>query len=533
MTRALLVTAAVAALLAGLLTGSAVAAPAVPPGPAVPQLAWGPCEAGSPPAQAGFQCAAATVPLDYRNPRGRTISLAVIRKPATGARIGSLFLNPGGPGGSGTGQITSWSTLLPAGLADRFDVVSWDPRGIGESTAVQCFDSQEAEGRFLGAASDYPTTPAAAAAYVDTWRRFGQACAARNGDLLAHTNTADTARDLDLLRQAVGDAKLTYLGLSYGTFLGATYANMFPDKVRAMVLDGNLAPSAWTDRNLPVTTRSISMRIGSDAAASSVFGDLLHLCGEVDTSRCAFSAGSPAATVDRWNQLLARLRQGPIWYAPKSELITGPGLVGQVSNGLDVAFPFTSPVAGGASAGWTGLAAGIEAIWEARNAPVPPAAPVGPLPAPESYGGPEQGYSVQCGDTRVPPPGLFGPLAAGSQARNGPFGPNAVWGDEPCSTWPARAADPYRGPFDRSLTPILVLGPTHDPSTPFRNSVLMTQELRNARLLTVAGYGHTTFLNPSRCAGDAERAYLVGGTLPRPGTVCRQDATPFGAAANP
>ncbi|MEJ2867766.1 alpha/beta hydrolase [Actinomycetospora sp. OC33-EN08] len=526
MTRALLVT-AVATLLAAVLTGTGWAAP--PPGPAVPPLAWGKCDDGSPPAQAGFQCATATVPLDHRDPRGRTISLAVVRKPATGPRIGSLFLNPGGPGGTGTGQITSWVNLVPAGLADRFDLVSWDPRGVGESTAVQCFDSQEAEGRFLGDSADYPTTPAQATAYVDTWRRFGQACAARDRALLEHSNTADTARDLDLLRQAVGDAKLTYLGLSYGTFLGATYANMFPDKVRAMVLDGNLAPSAWTDRNLPVTTRSISMRVGSDAGASSVFGDLLRLCGQVDTSRCAFSMGSPQATVERWNQLLARLQKGPIWFAPRNELITGPALVSRISNGLDIAFPFTSPVSGGGSAGWAGVAAGLKAIWDARDAPLPPVGPDGPLPPPSSYDGPEQGYAVTCGDAAVPPPGLFGPLARVSQAANGPFGLNAVWGDEPCSTWPVRAADPYRGPFNRNQAPILVLGPTRDPSTPFQNSVLMSTELRNARLLTVVGYGHTSLLNPSRCAPDAERAYLVDGTLPRPGTVCRQDATPFGA----
>lgn len=525
MTRALLV-ATVAALLAALLSATAWSAP----GPGVPRLTWGPCEPTSPPAQAGFQCATATVPLDHRDPGGRTIELAVIRKPATGPRIGSLFLNPGGPGGSGTAQISSWITLLPPGLQERFDVVSWDPRGIGESTAVQCFDSQEAEGRFLGDAADYPTTPRAESAYVDTWKRFGEVCAQRDRELLAHTNTADTARDLDLLRQAVGDTKLTYIGLSYGTFLGATYANLFPDRVRAMVLDGNLAPSAWTNRNLPVTSRSISARIGSDVGASSVFADLLRLCGQVDTARCAFSAGSPRATVDRWNQLLARLRQGPIWFAPRSEYITEAGLVSEVSDGLDVAFPFSSPVTNGSSSGWVGLAAGLQAIWEARDAPLPPPPPDGPLPPPEPYSGPEQGYAVQCGDTPSPPASAYPGLARRSAAANGPFGLNAIWGDEPCSTWPVRAADPYRGPFDRPTPPILVLGPTRDPATPFANSALMSTELRNARLLTVFGYGHTAFLNPSRCANEAERAYLVDGVVPRPGTVCRQDATPFGAA---
>lgn len=513
-------------LLLGALPAVASARPAAPP--AVVPLAWGPCEADTPPAQAGFQCATTRVPLDHRNPGGRTITLAVQRRPATGPRLGSLFLNPGGPGGPGSTQITAWIPLLPAGLQERFDIVTWDPRGVGESTAVQCFDSREAEARFLGDAANYPVTPAAERTYVDTWRRFGAECARRNGDLLAHVSTADTARDLDRLRQAVGDEKLSYLGLSYGTFLGATYAGLFPDRVRAMVLDGNVAPSAWTDRSRPVTTRSISMRIGSDSGASGVMGDFLRLCGQAGPARCAFAAGSPRATVDRWDRLLARLARGPIYLPSKQEAVTGPELVGEVADGLDIAFGFDSPVRNGGSTGWVGLAAGLQALWEARDVPVPPDPPAGPLPAPEAYAGPEQGTAVQCGDAPSPPTALYPRLAAGSAVRNGPFGLNAVWGDEPCSTWPTRAADPYRGPFDRSRTQVLVLGPTRDPATPFRNSVLMATELRNARLLTVEGYGHTVFLNPSRCAAEVERAYLVDGTLPRPGTVCRQDGTPFG-----
>ena len=163
-------------------------------------------------------------------------------------RLGSVFLNPGGPGGSGVGALPLVLGTLPAALVARFDWVSWDPRGVGASTAVQCFASQAAEKRFLGgvgvAGESFPVGSAQMSRWIDRYRTFGVLCGRRNGSLLEHVSTADTARDLDLLRRAVGDRSLNYLGTSYGTFLGATYANLFPNRVRAMVLTSNINPQA-------------------------------------------------------------------------------------------------------------------------------------------------------------------------------------------------------------------------------------------------------------------------------------------------
>ena len=199
----------------------------------VPPVAWHQCAAGSAAAMAGgFLCGTVTAPLDYRNPSGPKIKLAVVEHVATGpGRDGVIFFNPGGPGGAGTVDLPAYIGFWPKELLRDYDLVSWDPRGSGASTAVRCFPSAAAESAFLGKYLYFPAGQRQQGAYIRRWREFGQICAARNGALLRHVSTADTARDLNLLRQALGQPKLNYLGISYGTFLGATYANLFPRRV--------------------------------------------------------------------------------------------------------------------------------------------------------------------------------------------------------------------------------------------------------------------------------------------------------------
>jgi pimeloyl-ACP methyl ester carboxylesterase len=211
------------------------------------------------------------VPLDYDRPRNRRITLALIRLPATdqARRVGTLFPNPGGPGGSGVDFVRGAAKLVytPA-LRARFDIVGMDPRGVGGSTPVRCFASRAEEVAFE---ATYPYIP-------NPWQErlaarksleLAARCWARSGWLLPHLSTANVARDLDLLRQAVGDAGLNYLGYSYGTFLGATYANLFPGRVRALVLDSVINPALYARRQPGLLGPVPFLRIGSDVGAAA------------------------------------------------------------------------------------------------------------------------------------------------------------------------------------------------------------------------------------------------------------------------
>ncbi|UUN28475.1 alpha/beta hydrolase [Streptomyces sp. FIT100] len=487
--------------------------PTPTPTPAVPapKLDWKPCVQGSP-----FDCANAKVPLDHRKPRGRTIELAVVKRKATGPgrRIGTLFFNPGGPGGPGTVQMPQNYAFLPQAVRERFDIVSWDPRGIGSSTAVNCFGRREEAAAWdSGKPAGFPVGEAQRTSWIAAYRDLARRCQQRDPELLRHVSTADTASDLDQLRQAVGDPQLTYLGISYGTILGATYANLFPGKVRAMALDSNIDPPAWTNHASDDDPRLTTfLRMGSDRGAAAVLDQFLTHCGSAATARCAFSAGSPKATRDKFDQLMRRLRVRPVgtWTYGRT--------VGDVVSGLYVVHP-----------GWTDLAGRLQDLWRGRAPEPSPSPPAPPVPNPDPYAGEEQAVAVLCGDSPNPrDSGAYHALEEAAAARAGDAGRFWAWAAEACADWPATAADRYRGPWNEPTAhPVLVVGTTLDPATPYRNAHAMTKELANARLLTNSGYGHTALINPSSCVNAYEGRYFIDGTLPPAGTLCRQDTPPF------
>jgi pimeloyl-ACP methyl ester carboxylesterase len=519
---------AAAALLAAVLV-PAVAAAAAPGSatPQVPVLHWRSCDGG-------FQCATARVPLSYRHPRGATIRIAVLRHLATdpARRIGTLFFNAGGPMEQVENLVYNFGEFVPAAIAARYDIITFDPRGFGYSTAIRCFPTMAAESKFLGGLSfgGLPVFPVGArqeAAAVRTWARFDARCARRNGRLLDHDTTADVARDMNLLRQAAGSPVLNYIGASYGTGLGATYANLFPATTGRMVLDGNLNPVAWTHRDGDLPTY---LRLGSDQASAAVMGAFLDLCGKTTTSACAFSAGTPAATRAKWATLLRRLRRHPVTTGTPPQTYTYATAVAVQSVQLHTV------------SGWPSDAGLLQRLWVASAAgrPSTPASPATRAQAsppataatapPAVYGGFEQVLAVVCSDSPNPrDPAAYPAVARRAYTRSGAFGPQKTWFLVACADWPAAAAqDRYSGPWNRpTASTILLIGNTGDPDTPYRGSVAMSRDLARARLLTVDEYGHTEGSNPDTCATDYENRYLLTGALPPPRTVCKQHAAPF------
>jgi pimeloyl-ACP methyl ester carboxylesterase len=469
------------------------------------------------------------VPLDYAHPRGATIRLAVIMHQASDPRqrIGTLFWDPGGPGGSGTKFLPPLlNKVFPAELRARFNIVSWDPRGVGASTAVQCFATPAAETRFFAgvpsrAVGGFPVGHAQMVMWIRRYRLFGQVCQRRAGSLLQHVSTADTARDLDRLRRAVGDRTLNYIGTSYGTFLGATYANLFPGRVRAMVLDGDLNPTAWADPPVPPNGMLLSggLRQGADEGSAMTLAAFLDQCGLVSKVRCSFSAGSPAATRAKFAALLRRLPIRPTR--------------GQMSYAEVVS---STVVALYSLSGWSSQASLLQRLWINVTTGDRHGAATGGLPAPPGqageangpYSGQEQELAISCSESPSPPTQAFAAINAFAERRSGAVGPYWAWDYEPCSTWPVKATDIYSGPWNRyTANPVLVIGNTFDPATPYASAVAMARQLRRARLLTLDGYGHTALLNPSACIQRYEVRYFISGTLPPRGTHCRQDQQPF------
>jgi pimeloyl-ACP methyl ester carboxylesterase len=336
-------------------------------------------------------------------------------------------------------------------------------------------------------------------------------------------STADTARDMNRIRRALGAARVNYLGISYGTFLGATYANLFPDRVRAMVLDGNLNPRSWIHPRRKLNGGRFlgtELRLHTDRGAARTLDAFLDLCGRADATDCPFSAGTAAATHERFAELLRRLRRHP----EQSGMSYG-ALVQYTKNELDSTQP-----------GWHELARKLQRLWTGDAQLSGPVSPLDRMLVPTGaaadggrrYSGPEQQYAIYCSESPNPRPAAFWSQARIAFRRSGVLGRYWSWVPEPCGSWRAKAADRYTGRWDAPTpNPALVIGNTHDPSTPYRESKAMLHQLSNARLLTVDGYGHTEFLNPSSCAIHYENRYLIGLRLSPPATRCPQDFTPF------
>ena len=518
---ALSMVSAFGASVAVVLVGFAVwAAPAV----AAPQKAtWSKCFAKIGP----FECATVQVPLDYDAPNGATISIAIVRLPATdpSRRLGSLFLNPGGPGGSGVDYaVFAGPSLYTDEVRARFDLVGFDPRGVGRSTALRCFGTPRQWEPFFTPFA-FPTTPEEERVWISADRYLNDACAATGGQIADHMSTANVARDLDGLRRVVGDDKLTYAGVSYGSYLGVTYANLFPRNVRALVVDGVLDPIAWsTGRGDEAARVPFSTRLRSDVGAQATLREFFRLC-DVAGPACAF-AGDPAA---RFATLAEAVKANPV----RVEFPDGSSV--DVNYSILIAFTLGAMYD---SSSWEEFAA-VLADLESRAAPAALGARLQRFIARPAYiakrGFPrypnfvESFPAVACSDSDNPDFYAAWSAAAAAADASGYFGRIWTWASSICAEWPHADADRYVGPFNRfTANPVLVVGNQFDPATRYEGAVTVADLLPNSALLTVHGWGHTS-LFLSQCADDAITRYLVGLVVPAPGTVCEQDRVPFTA----
>lgn len=466
---------------------SASAVPSLPPAQPV---SWSDCGGG-------FQCGKLDVPLDYANPAGAIVRLELIRLPASdpAARIGSLVVNPGGPGASGIDFVRAAASSLFAGdLRARFDIVGFDPRGVGLSTPVRCVDELD---HFVPQDA-HADTPADVRDLDAGAKAFATGCGTQNPQLLAHLSTADVARDLDRIREALGDAKLTYVGFSYGTMIGSTYASLFPTRIRAMVLDGAVDPSLD-----PVVLREQQAR-AFEAALDRFLADCAaHVS-------CAFhSAGRPGAAFDA---LMKRIDRRPV----PTPRLDGREPVGPTQAWDGVLQSLYSRDA------WPVLA---EALAEARDGDGSLLLLLGdPLRGRRPDGGysnlEDAYYAVTCLDWPAPrDPATYTQLAA-RFARIAPrFGPLIAYNDLDCAYWPV---PPERVPARVSAPgapAIVVVGSTGDPATPYAWSVSLSRQLTSSVLVTRVGEGHTGYGNSS-CVAEAVNVYLVRLTPPEAGLRC-------------
>jgi pimeloyl-ACP methyl ester carboxylesterase len=485
-----------AALVVLLLTLVPFSAKAAASASIVPKLDWTDCDDG-------FQCATARVPLDYNRPHGKKIELALIRKPASDPahRIGHLFFHQGGSGQN----IAAIRAIPPPafGLFSRFDFIGFDQRGVGHSkpAVVPC-------GANPAFGPPYPTPQAInERAFLQDMQRYARDCEKANRELLPHLSSANSARDLELLRIAVGDDKLTYLGASFGTTVGATYASLFPGRARAMLLDSAMDVSQYLRR--PVADwREYS---GGHEEALKRF---LDACA-ADRIGCGFGGNNPGDALDKF---IARLEDQPL---PSSDP-AAPGILTADHVRMAIASALRRRIL------WPVLATGLAAA-EAGDPSVLlslSGTNVSADTASDAYL--TALYAVDQDYPRLPPKAYFKTAARAYQA-SPHFWTWSSYTNLVHAYWPVEDRAAFRGQIRNPsyATPALVIGMTHDPATPYAAAQALTADLGNARLLTFDADGHFAVGALDPCVLGHAIAYLEDQMLPPKGTVCVQQGEAF------
>ncbi|WP_240641470.1 alpha/beta hydrolase [Nocardioides ferulae] len=453
-------------------------------------LEWSECEA--------FWCSQVRVPLDYADPGGETIDLAVLMVPARDpeARIASLVVNPGGPGAPGTSYAAQAALAFRAPLLDRFDVVGFDPRGTGSSAPVDCLTDEQLDDYLAG--DPDPDTAEEQQEFVAWSVELGRGCAERSGDLAAHVSTVEAARDLDVLRAVLGESTLTYFGASYGTKLGATYADLFPDRVGRLVLDGAVDPA------LPARELSLGQAEGFETALRAYVGD----CVESDDD--CFLGDSVDEGVGRIREFLDSVDDEPLETGGERDLAVGNAFYGIVAPlyNRDYWFLLSQALQRGLD-GDGSMLLELSDLYSSRG-------PGGYLDNSS-----EAIYAINCLDDPWSIPAAEVPAQYADFERASPtFGRVFAWGLTGCEGIEVEAAEEPPVIDAPGTDPILVIGTTRDPATPMAWAEALADQLESGVLVRRDGDGHTGYNMGNACVDDAVESYLVDGGVPEDGLSC-------------
>lgn len=448
----------------------------------------------------GLQCTTASAPLDWAEPKGGKIDLALVRRPATGGkRVGSLLVDPGGPGGSGYDFVkSSLDYATDKKLQASFDIVGFDPRGVGRSTAVKCYQPAQMD-EYLYSLTKAPRGTDAWISELETSAAdFGAACDKNTGALLGNVDTVSAARDLDLLRAVLGDTKLNYLGYSYGTFLGATYAELFPDKVGRLALDGALDPST---SNFDVTRVQAK---GFESALRAYLADCLA------GSKCPFT-GSVDQAMATIKALLASVDASPIRATDGRELGSNTLLTAiiyplyQATAWKYLSDMFTSVMHGDAD-----YAFQFADQYNGRSEN-----------GTYADNSTEAFMAINCVDYAYnDDPATMRAQAAQIEAEAPTIGKYMAYGDIGCANWPHKFTGKRAEIHAAGAAPILVIGTTNDPATPYVWAQSLAKQLDSGHLVTYRGEGHTAYNKSNSCVNNAVDSYLISGTVPASDPKC-------------
>ena len=467
---------------------------------------------------ATFSCAVITVPLDYANPKGETISIAVKKRAATGSHAqGALFINPGGPGDSGVSFAERAGNAFSPDLLNAYDIIGFDPRGVGSSTAITCTSDDDSSSStaepsasagataspsagtesFAGTASGGESYEEWAESTRQSFQELAEQCASNTepAALLDHVDTVSAARDLDILRAVAGQEKLNYLGFSYGTYLASVYAETFPGNTGRMVLDGAIDPS------LSLAEQGLGQAKGFEQALRTY----VDYCQ--NTTGCPLSGGTDAG-VQQIRDLITSANSTPLATGDPNRAVTGSDIVAALSEYL-----YTT------EQNWEPLNKALDQAINHRDGSAFAASEEQDTSSKDDGGGAFQ--AVTCLDYPVEGDKTTWAAQYEQAKREAPiFADSAVGMDLVCSVWGHNGTRKPAQIHARGAAPILVVGTTGDPATPYAWSKSLAEQLDSGQLLTWEGNGHTAYGGDASCVNDAVDAYLISGTMPKKGLTC-------------